>query len=143
MPSNDCITFYSCLLNGEVIEPALGDAHYKAVLGDSPNLPAGPALAQQLALPVQTGQPAAAIMDAESNENGEILSAGLHDGHAALVDSSAAPAPASSSLPSVSVQTPADIATLKGAGGIDVPCFLGGGRLMYGESLAAHGYQRY
>ena len=81
----------SCLLKNEVIEPALGDAHYKAVLGDSPDLPAGPALALQLALPAQTGQPTA-IMDAESSESGEILSAGLHDGHAALVVSSVAPA---------------------------------------------------
>ena len=89
MPSNDCITFYRCLLKGEVIEPALGDAHNKAVLSQSPDLPAGPALAPQRALPVQTGQPAA-IMDAESSESGEILSAGLHDGHAALVVSTAA-----------------------------------------------------
>ena len=89
------------------------------------------------------GQPAAAIMDAESSESGEILSAGLHDGRAALVVSSAAPAPASSSLPLASVETPADSAPQNGAGGIDVPCFLDGGRLIYEGSLAAHGYQRY
>ena len=142
MPSNDCITFYRCLLKGEVIEPALGDAHCKAASGDSPDLPAGPALALQLALTAQTGQPAAVIMDAESTESGDILSAGLHDGHAALVVSSAVPVLASSSLPSASVQTPADIATQKVAGATDVPCFLGGGRLTYEDSLAAHGYQR-
>ena len=142
-PSNDCIKLNRCLLKGEVIGPAFGDARCKAVLGDSPDLPAGPALALQLALLAQTGQPAAAIMDAESRESGEILSAGLHDGHAALVVSSAVPAPASSSLPSASVQTHADIAAQKGAGGIDVPCFLDGGRLTYEDSLAAHGYQRY
>ena len=51
MPSNDCSTFNRCLLKSEVIDPALGDAHYKAVLGESPDLPAGPALALQLALP--------------------------------------------------------------------------------------------
>ena len=50
MLSNDCVTFHKCLLKGEVIEPALGDAHCKAVMGDSPDLPAGRALALQLAL---------------------------------------------------------------------------------------------
>ena len=85
MPSNDCSTFYRCLLKGEVVEPDSGDAHCKTVLDDSPDLPAGHALSLQLALPAQTGQPAAAIMDAESSEGGEMLSAGLHDGHAALV----------------------------------------------------------
>ena len=34
-------------------------------------------------------------------------------------------------------------ATRKGADGIDVPCFIDGGRLTYEGSLAAHGYQRY
>ena len=114
MSSNDCILFYKCLLKGEVIEPALGDAHCKAVLGDSPDLPAGPtALTPQLALVAPRGQPAASIMDAESSESGEVLTAGLHDGDAAFVVSTATPAPASSSLPSASVQTPADFATQK------------------------------
>ena len=85
MPSNDCITFHRFLLKGEVTEPALGDAHCTAVLGVSPDLPAGPALALQLALPAQTWQPAAVITDAESSESGEILNAGLHDGHVGLL----------------------------------------------------------
>ena len=119
MPSNDCITFYRCLLKGEVVVPALGDAYYKAVLGDSPDLPAGPALALQLALPAQTGQPAGAIMDAESSESGEILSAGLHDGNACRY------------------------CRAEGCGRHrrDVlPC--DGGCLIYEDSLAAHGDQR-
>ena len=68
MPSNDCSTFDTRLPNLEVIGPALRDAHYKALLRDSSDLPAGLALALQLAQPAQTGQPAAAIMDAESSE---------------------------------------------------------------------------
>ena len=47
MPSNNCITCYRSLLKGEFVELALGDAHCKAVLGDSPGLPAGPACADR------------------------------------------------------------------------------------------------
>ena len=97
----------------------------------------GPALVLQLALPALPGQPAAAI------ESGEILCASLHDGHAALVLSTAALALASSSLPSASDETPADTSTQKGAGGTDVTSFIDGGRLTHKDSLATHGYQRY
>ena len=71
------------------------------------------------------GNPAA-IVDAESSESGEIQSEGLHEGHAAFVVSTA-PAPVSLSLPTGSVETPADIAPRNGPCGIVVPCFLNGG----------------
>ena len=134
--------FTSACSRVRLLSPLLDDAHYRTVVGDSPDLPAGPtAPAPRLAQPAPPGHPAAAIVDAESSESGEILSAGLHDGHGTLVVSTAAPAPASSSLPSASVRTPADSATQKGAGGIDVSCFIGGGRLNE-NPLDAHGHQR-
>ena len=80
----------------------MGDSHCKAVLGDSPDLPAGLPLALPLALPAPPGQPAPA---------GEVLSAGL-----CTRGVYGAPAPAASSLPSASVETRADIATQKGCG---------------------------
>ena len=132
---------YTCLLEGEVIEPALADANVtKHVLGDSPDLPAGPALALQLALPAQTGQPAAAIMAAESSESGEILSAGLQrHSWSPRLHSRRSLRPCRRLLFKRLQIMPRRMS----AGGIDVTCFLDGGRLTYEDSLAAHGYQRY
>ena len=111
------------------------------MLGDSQELPAGPALGLQLALPAQTRQPAVAL-DAESTESGEILSAGLHDVRAALVVSSAAPA--GLFVLAVGFSSNAcGYCHAEGCGRHRRSVLLDGGRLKNEGSLAAHGYQRF
>lgn len=150
LAGNECQDYYRCALKGYVVEPKLGAKHYAAILkGEPPPVPELPALPPPPPVPALEDQ-AREGLDADSDE--EILQA-LGEPTGPLphptppLEISPSRSSSSSSSSSASSTSDEELAaegnTQEGDGGIRIPVYLEGGRLLYEDKRETQGFARY